>query len=136
MASRTRATSPAICRERSFRSRLAGAISETAIAPRAVVAKIASPLEAQRREVSDARFEVKQYLPQVKVSDEQVKAHYEANQADFRTPERVRVEYVVLSAEALARQDPPSEEEIWRRLRRPAPGSSASRSSAAPAISW
>ena len=92
-------------------ARMAGAIADTAIAPRTVVAKI-NALEAQRREVSDARLEVKQYLPQVKVSDEQVKAHYEANQADFRTPERVRVEYVVLSAEALARQDPPTESEL------------------------
>jgi peptidyl-prolyl cis-trans isomerase D len=92
-------------------ARMAGAIADTAIAPRTVVAKI-NALEAQRREVSDARFDVKQFLPQVKVSDEQVKAYYEANQADFRMPERVRVEYVVLSAETLARQDPPSESEV------------------------
>ena len=92
-------------------ARMAGAIADTAIAPRSVVSKIAA-LEAQRREVSDARLEVKQYLPQVKVTDEQVKAFYEANQAEFRTPERVRAEYVVLSAEALARQDPPTEAEL------------------------
>jgi peptidyl-prolyl cis-trans isomerase D len=92
-------------------ARMAGAIADTAIAPRTVVAKI-NALEAQRREVSDARLEVKQYLPQVKIDEAQVKAHYEANQADFRTPERVRVEYVVLSAEALAGQDPPSESEL------------------------
>jgi peptidyl-prolyl cis-trans isomerase D len=92
-------------------ARMAGAIADTAIAPRTVVTKI-NALEAQRREVSDARLDVKQFLPQVKLSDEQVKAYYEANQADFRTPERVRVEYVVLSAEALARQDPPSESEV------------------------
>ena len=92
-------------------ARMAGAIADTAIAPRTVVARIAA-LEAQRREVSDARLDVKQYLPQVKIDDAQVKAHYDANQADFRTPERVRAEYVVLSAEALARQDPPAESEI------------------------
>jgi peptidyl-prolyl cis-trans isomerase D len=92
-------------------ARLAGAISDTAIAPKSVVARV-SALEAQRREVSDSRLDLKQYLPQVKVSDEQVKSYFEANQAEFRTPERVRVEYVVLSAEALARQDPPSEQEV------------------------
>ena len=92
-------------------ARMAGAIADTAIAPRTVVAKI-NALETQRREVSDARLEVKQYLPQVKIDEAQVKAHYEANQADFRTPERVRVEYVVLSAEALARQEPPAESEL------------------------
>ncbi len=92
-------------------ARMAGAIADTAIAPRTVVARM-NALVAQRREVSEARLDVKQFLPQVKVSDEQVRAYYEANQADFRTPERVRVEYVVLSAEALARQDPPSESEV------------------------
>ena len=92
-------------------ARMAGAISDTAIAPRSVVARVTA-LEAQRREVADARLDVKQYLPQVKVSDEQVKSYYEANQGDFRTPERVRVEYVVLSAEALARQDPPTDQEV------------------------
>ena len=92
-------------------ARMAGAISDTAIAPRSVVARITA-LEAQRREVSDARLDIKQYLPQVKITDEQVKSYYEANQGDFRTPERVRVEYVVLSAESLARQDPPSEQEV------------------------
>src|SRR5213079_2578409 len=35
-----------------------------------------------------------------------------ANQADFRTPERVRAEYVVLSAELLARQEPVTEAEL------------------------
>jgi peptidyl-prolyl cis-trans isomerase D len=92
-------------------ARMAGAIADTAIAPRSVVARL-NALEAQRREVSDVRLDIKQYLPQVKIDEAQIKAHYDANQADFRTPERVRVEYVVLSAEALARQDPPSESEL------------------------
>jgi peptidyl-prolyl cis-trans isomerase D len=92
-------------------ARMTGAIADTAIAPRTVVARTAA-LEAQRREVSDLRLELKQYLPQVKVTDEQVKAFYDANQADFRTPERVRAEYVVLSADALSRQDPPTEQEL------------------------
>ena len=92
-------------------ARMAGAIADTAIAPRTVVARI-NALEAQRREVSDVRLDLKQYLQQVKIDDAQVKAHYDANQGDFRTPERVRVEYVVLSAETLARQEPPSESEL------------------------
>jgi peptidyl-prolyl cis-trans isomerase D len=41
-----------------------------------------------------------------------MKAHYDANLADYRTPERVRAEYIVLSAESLARQDPPTDQEI------------------------
>jgi peptidyl-prolyl cis-trans isomerase D len=92
-------------------ARFAGSISGTAIAPRSVAARLAA-LEAQKREVSEARISEQQFLPQVKIDEAQVKAHYDANQADYRTPERVRAEYVVLSAEALARQDPPTDAEI------------------------
>ena len=92
-------------------ARVAGAISETAIAPRSVAARLAA-LEAQKREIAEVRVSEKQFLPQVKIDEAQVKAHYDANQADYRTPERVRAEYVVLSAEALSRQDPPTEAEI------------------------
>ena len=92
-------------------ARVAGAISETAIAPRSVAARLAA-LEAQKREIAEVRISEKQFLPQVKIDEAQVKAHYDANQADYRTPERVRAEYVVLSADALSRQDPPTEAEI------------------------
>ena len=92
-------------------ARFAGSISETAIAPRSVAARLAA-LEAQKREVAEARISEKDFLPKVKIDEAQVKAHYDANQADYRTPERVRAEYIVLSAETLARQDPPAEAEI------------------------
>ena len=92
-------------------ARFAGSISETAIAPRSVASRLAA-IEAQQREVSDARISEQQFLPQVKIEEAQIKAHYDAHQVDYRVPERVRVEYLVLSAEALARQDPPTEEEI------------------------
>jgi peptidyl-prolyl cis-trans isomerase D len=92
-------------------ARFGGSIAETAIAPRSVAARLAA-LEAQKREVSEARISEQQFLPQVKIDDAQIKAHYDANQADYRTPERVRAEYLVLSAEALARQEPPAEAEI------------------------
>jgi peptidyl-prolyl cis-trans isomerase D len=91
--------------------RFAGSISETAIAPRSVASRLAA-IEAQQREVSEARISEQQFLPQVKIEEAQVKAHYDAHQADYRVPERVRAEYLVLSAEALAREDPPTEEEI------------------------
>jgi peptidyl-prolyl cis-trans isomerase D len=92
-------------------ARFAGAISDTGIAPRSVAARLVA-LEGQKREVSQVRFPVQQFLPQVKIDEAQVKAHYEANKGDYRTPERVRAEYLVLSAEALARDEPPTENEI------------------------
>ena len=91
--------------------RIASAVADTAVAPRSVAARLAA-LEAQKREVAEARIAIQQFLPQVKIDEAQIKAHYDANQADYRTPERVRAEYVVLSAEALARQEPPSDAEI------------------------
>ncbi len=48
----------------------------------------------------------------MKLGEAQVKAYYDANPAEFRIPERVRAEYVVLSAEALGRQDPVTEAEL------------------------
>src|SRR5687768_5095273 len=92
-------------------ARFPGSISETAIAPRTVAARLAA-LEGQKREVSEVRISEQQFLPQVQIDEAQIKAHYDANQADYRTPERVRAEYLVLSAEALAREEPPSEAEI------------------------
>jgi peptidyl-prolyl cis-trans isomerase D len=91
--------------------RFVSSIGETAIVSRAVAARLAQ-LEAQQREVSEVRIRAQQFAAQVKVDEAQIKQYYEQNQADFRTPERVRAEYVVLSAEALARQEAPSEDEI------------------------
>ena len=90
---------------------LAGAVGDTTIVPHAVAARLAA-IEGQQREVSEARIRAQQFLSQVKIDDVQLKQYYDANQADFRTPERVRVEYVVLSADTLAKQEPVTEEEI------------------------
>jgi peptidyl-prolyl cis-trans isomerase D len=92
-------------------ARLVGSISDTAIAPRTVVQRLAA-IEAQQREVSEARIPVQQFLPQAKVDEPEAKAHYDANLADYRTPERVRAEYLVLSADNLGRGEPVSEDEI------------------------
>jgi peptidyl-prolyl cis-trans isomerase D len=92
-------------------ARLVGSIADTAIAPRSVVERL-SALEAQRREVSDVRIPAQQFFAQVTLDEAKVKAHYDAHQADYRTPERVRAEYLVLSAENLARSETVSEAEL------------------------
>ena len=92
-------------------AQLVRAVGDTAIVPRAVADRLKA-LQSQKREVSDAPVRAEQFAPQVKVDEGKVKAYYEANQAQFRTPERVRAEYLVLSAQALARQEPVTEEEI------------------------
>lgn len=92
-------------------ARLITSITDTAIASRTVAQRLGA-IEAQQREVSDARITVQQFLPQAKVDEAEARAHYDANLASYRTPERVRAEYVVLSAESLARGETVTEEEI------------------------
>src|SRR6266852_2638844 len=90
---------------------LARAVGDSAIAPRAVAQRL-SALESQKREVADARILAQQFLSEAKIDEAKLKAYYDANQAEFRTPDRVRAEYVVLSAELLARQEPVTEAEL------------------------
>jgi peptidyl-prolyl cis-trans isomerase D len=92
-------------------ARLVGSIADTAIAPRNVVERLGA-LEAQRREVSEVRIPAQQFLSQVTIDEAKVKSHYDAHQADYRTPERVRAEYLLLSAENLARSETVSEAEL------------------------
>jgi len=91
--------------------RFAASVGETAIVPRSVSARLAA-IEAQQREVSEARISAQQFMGQVKLDDAQVKEYYESHLTDYRTPERVRVEYVVLSGDALARQEPVTDDEV------------------------
>jgi len=92
-------------------SQLTRSIAESAVVPRSVTERLAA-MQEQRREVAESLVPAQPYLAQVKLGDEQLKAHYAANAAEFSIPERVRAEYVVLSAEALGRQDPVSDAEL------------------------
>ena len=92
-------------------SRLVGSISESAIVPRTVSARLMA-LEAQKREISEARIAVQPFEARVKLDEAKLKAHYDANAQDYRTPERIRAEYVVLSAENLSRGEPVGEAEV------------------------
>lgn len=69
-------------------------------------------LNEQQRVVSVAQIAPDSFLKQVKVEDAAIKKYYDDNQPEFRTPERARVEYVVLSADALLPQMTADAEEI------------------------
>jgi peptidyl-prolyl cis-trans isomerase D len=90
---------------------LGRAVAQSAIVPHVVASRLAA-IQAQKREVEQARIPAQQFLAQAKVDEAKAKAYYEAHQDEFRRPERVRAQYVVLSAAALAKQNPPSEAEI------------------------
>ena len=52
----------------------------------------------------------REVTPQVKPTAEAIQKFYEDNNARFQIPEQVRVEYVLLSGEALAAEPVPAEE--------------------------
>eukprot|EP01034_Spumella_vulgaris_P022948 gene22947-29133_t len=90
---------------------LGGAVQGTGIVPRAVAKQI-SDFGAQEREVQEQLFPAAQYLPQVKVTDQMVKAFYDKNSKLFEVPEQARIEYVVFSAAAVEAQVSVSDAEV------------------------
>jgi peptidyl-prolyl cis-trans isomerase D len=92
-------------------ARLVNTIADAAIAPRSVASRLLA-LEAQKREVSEVRIFGQQFLSQTGVDEAQTKAYYDANPAEFRSPERVRAEYVMLTADGLSKQEPVTEAEV------------------------
>jgi len=90
---------------------LTQAIGDTGIASSTVAERLAG-LQSQRREIAEARIATESFEGQVKIDEAQLKAHYEQFSARYRTPERVRAEYVVLSAESLGQAAAVTEEEI------------------------
>ncbi len=78
------------------------AIQNTAFAPDSL-AKRLSELGEQEREVQQLAFKTSDYVAQVKVTDDMLKAYYEKSR-QFDVPEQVKAEYVVLTADALATQ--------------------------------
>jgi peptidyl-prolyl cis-trans isomerase D len=58
----------------------------------------------QQRDVSVAEIKTAQFLKQVNVTPEQVKAYYEQHKDKFKVPEQVKLEFVLLSAAGLVSQ--------------------------------
>jgi peptidyl-prolyl cis-trans isomerase D len=84
-------------RQRQFRD----SIAETAFVPKATLDSFIR-LSEQTRDVSVVNLTPDAYMAKVKITPEQVKAYYDSHNADFTTPERVRVEYVQMSLDAVA----------------------------------
>jgi len=91
--------------------RLAGAISGSAFLPRTVADRLLAIL-GEQREVAEAVIGADQFAARVKPDEAKLKAEYDANLGDFRLPERVRAEYLVLSAEELAKNETASDAEL------------------------
>jgi peptidyl-prolyl cis-trans isomerase D len=90
---------------------LTQAIGETGIGSRTVAERIGALL-GQRREIAEARVPVEQFVAQVKVDEAQMKAHYDSFSARYRTPERIRAEYLVFSSEQVGAAEGVTDAEI------------------------
>ena len=82
---------------------LGNAVQGTGFAPR-TIANTLSDIGAQEREVQELLLPVTDFVPQVKVTDEMVKAFYDKNAKFFEVPEQAKIEYVVFNADVAASQ--------------------------------
>lgn len=87
------------------------AIQNTAFAPKSLAARL-SEINEQEREIQEMTFKAAAFVPQVKVTDEMLKAYYDKNASQFQIPERATAEYVVLDNQALASQLVVSDEDV------------------------
>lgn len=79
--------------------------------PAAVVDRLIA-LQEERRDIRILRFAPGEYAGGVRPTDEQLRKHYDDNAAAFETPESASVEYLVLSADDLARSISLSEDDL------------------------
>jgi len=84
---------------------------ESTIASKSVARRVIT-LRGQQREVSESLLRADEFLTQVKLPEHAVEQYYEKNPKDFEAPEQIRVEYVVLTLDALAAQEQISQEEV------------------------
>lgn len=66
----------------------------------------------QQRDVSVAEIKTAQFVSQVKITPEQVKAYYEKHKDKFKVPEQVKLEFALLSAAGLVAQMVVTDDEV------------------------
>lgn len=78
----------------------------------AVVKQSALAASEQSREVTVVDFKAKDFLSKVTVTPAEVQAYYDKNKDKFKTPEQVKIEFAMLSANNLVRSMNVPEEEV------------------------
>ncbi|MFZ6817517.1 SurA N-terminal domain-containing protein [Undibacterium sp. Ji22W] len=101
----------AIMRQDLTIQQLVNAVQNTAISSKSVANRIAL-ISEQERDVQVLNFKSKDFVAQVKVTDEMLRAYYDKNAKQFEIPELVNAEYVVLSNDILASQVVVSDAEV------------------------
>jgi peptidyl-prolyl cis-trans isomerase D len=97
-------------RQELMRQQLLAPFTESAFMSNLVAERVMR-LSDEKREVSLLRIQPEQFLGQMKPGDEAIKAYYDTHKSEFQLPEQVRVEYVVLSLEELAKRSTVSTDE-------------------------
>ncbi|MGH8768339.1 MAG: SurA N-terminal domain-containing protein [Burkholderiales bacterium] len=79
--------------------------------PQSVVDRLLK-IGEQEREVSQVVFNPVDYRKQVKISEADVEKYYEEHKNEFQIPERVRLEYLVLSPDVVEHTEKVTDEEL------------------------
>lgn len=91
--------------EASIRDEIATRQVEAGVVQTGFAAKVPSDLALnafyERREVQLARFATADFAGQVKPSEAELEAYYQANQAQFQAPEQASIEYLMLDINAV-----------------------------------
>ena len=90
---------------------LLGGYSDYAFAPKVVTNKV-HYLSEVKREINQSQIAPEQFLAQVTPDEKDIAAYYEKHKADFDLPERARIEYLVLSLDVVAKNEPVSDEAV------------------------
>lgn len=85
--------------------------SEYAFVPKKIAERVHYLSEVQR-EINLERINFEQFLSQVMPEEGDIVAYYDAHKSDFDLPERVRVEYLVLTLAAAAKTETVSDEAV------------------------
>ncbi len=86
-------------------------LSSSAMVADAIVQAVIR-LSEVKREINQVEIAPDQYLSEVNPDEDAIKTYYDQHQAEFLLPERVRIEYLVLSLNDLARQETVTSEEV------------------------
>ncbi|WP_373380092.1 SurA N-terminal domain-containing protein [Cupriavidus nantongensis] len=90
---------------------LGASIAATAFVPKSLIERLMA-VRDQQREVQALLFKPAGYTAKVQPDAAALKAYYDSHQQDFSVPEQAKVEYLVLSGEALAASQAVTPEEL------------------------
>ena len=97
-------------REDLARQALLDGVARSTIVPAALTDRLAALLQ-EARTVRERRFRPEDFIAQVTIGEDAIKAHYEANRAQFESKEDIDVQVLALTLDDVARQVsvPPAE---------------------------